>query len=416
MFCPSCGSGVQAGQKFCTECGASLVGANAPLTADTMPTPAAGMLLPPPKLAPPQSASPATPPVTYPPDQYAPTAALTVVEQTSPTGYEPNPWESAATGVYPVQTGVYPVQGGDTGEVPLTQPLRITPLLVVSTVAAVVAVAACVVKFASFEVAGDISNKQEYKLNDFASNLTIGVIVAAVLLVGGALLGATGRRVGSGLAGGAGLALAGTFGWVIGQVTALFDSQEVQLLGGGGSFTLTTTQEIGFWLGVGAAGLGVLAFVVSLSSGGSDGQRVTPAIGLTGALGTLAVVIGPLIPMNGAVFADNFKNDFIPPATLYLRLAVLVGIGIGGLVGFLANRRWGFGLALGAISVGAVQWVTSIGEWGDLPLGIAGGNVGATDALGNMDYTPHVVTTIGVIVMLVAGATGLMAAAQRRNV
>ena len=408
MFCPSCGTGVQSSQKFCTECGGSLVGANAPLPTDMAPTPASGLLLPPPNLAPPQPAAPATPPTTYPPDQYAPTAALTVVEQTSPTGYESNPWEGGTTGEYPAQA--VQTRGGDTGEVPLTHPFRITPLVAVSTVAGVLGVAASFVTVASFQVAGDFSNKQEYKLNDFSSNLTVGVIVAAVLLIGGAVLGATGRRVGSGLAAGAGLALAGAFGWVIGQVTALFDIQEVILLGGGGTFTLTTTQAIGFWLGAGAAGLGVLAFVVSLSSGGADGQRaINPAIGVFGALGTLAVVVGPLIPMNGGAFGDNFSNDFIPPVSVYLRLAVLVLIGIGGLVGFLANRRWGYGLALGAISVGAIQWVTAIGESGDQPLGIAGGNVGATD------YAPHLATTIGVIVMLLAGATGLLAAAQQRN-
>lgn len=120
-------------------------------------------------------------------------------------------------------------------------------------------------------------------------------------------------------------------------------------------------------------------------------------------------MIGPLIPMNGAAFGDNFSNDFIPPASLYLRLAVLVLIGLGGLIGFLANRRWGYGMALGAISVGAIQWATAIAESGDYPLGIAGGNVGATD------YTPHLVTTIGVIVMLLAGAVGLLAAAQQRK-
>lgn len=403
MFCPSCGTGIQVSQKFCTECGGSLVGANAPASVDPSPTPAAGMPLPPPHLAPPQAAAPATPPTTYPPDQYAQTAALTVVEQTSPTGYEANPWDGGPA-------GQWPVQGGDTGEVPISHAFRITPLVVVSALAGVIGVVACFVTIASFEVAGDLVNRQEFKLNDFSSNLTLAVIVAAILLIGGAVLGATGRRAGAGLAGGAGLALAGAGAWVIGQVTARFDSQEIALLGGGGSFTLTTTQEVGFWLVAVAAGLGVLAFVLSLSSAGADGHPViNPAIGVLGALGTVAVVVGPLIPMNGAAFGDNFSNDFIPPASLYLRLAVLVLIGIGGLVGFLANRRWGYGMALGAISVGAIQWATSIAESGDYPLGIAGGNVGATD------FAPHIVTTLGVIVMLLAGAAGLLVAAQQRN-
>ena len=368
-----------------------------------------------------------------PADPFEATAALTVVEQTSPTGYDPNPWDAGATGA----AGQWPAQGGDTGQVSAVQPFRITPLVAVSAVAAVLAVASAFVKVASFEVAGDFANQQSFKLNDFASNLTVGAIIAAVLLVGGSVLGATGRRVGSGVAGGAGLALAGTFGWVIGatgrrvgsgvaggaglalagtfgwvigQVIAQFDLQEVLLLGGGGSFTLTTTQEVGFWLAVGAAGMGVVAFVLSLSSAGNDGHApINPAIGVLGALGTLAVVVGPLIPMNGAALGDNFTNDFIPPASLYLRLAVVVLIGVGGLLGFLANRRWGLGMALGAISVGAWQWVTAITESGDIPLGIAGGNPGATD------FTPHVVTTIGVVVMLLAIVAGLLAAAQQRT-
>ncbi|HRB03003.1 MAG TPA: hypothetical protein PLP26_06535 [Ilumatobacteraceae bacterium] len=378
------------------------------MAADMAPTPAAGMPLPPLSFAPPQAAAPATPPTTYPPDQYAATAALNVVEQTSPTGYEANPWDMGATGQYPaplVETG-----RGITSEISLIQPFRITPLVAVATLAGVLGVATSFVTISSFEVTGDIVNKQRYKLNDFSSNLTLGVIVAAVVLIGGAALGATGRRVGAGLAGGAGLALAGAFAWVIGQVTLQFDMQEVLLLDGGGTFTLTTTQEIGFVLAAVAAGLGVVAFLLSLTSGGADGQPAfNPAIGMIGALGTLAVVVGPLIPMNGAAFGDNFSNDFIPPATLYLRLAILVLIGIGGLVGFLANRRWGSGLALGAICVGAIQWFTAIAESGDYPLGIAGGNVGASD------YAPHIVTTIGVIVMLLAGAGGLLAAAQQRN-
>lgn len=400
MFCPSCGAAAQPSQKFCTECGAAIAAA-APA--------AAAATLPPPHLTPPAApVAPATPPAGV--DAYEATAALTVVEQTSPTGYDPNAWNTAEP--------AWPAGGDTTGELPVppsavaaTEPFRITPLVAVSALAAVLAVAAAFVEIASFEIAGGpVSVAEKYKLNDFASNLTVAAIIAAVLLVGGSALGATGRRVGTGLAGGAGLALAGMFGMVIGQVTFLFDVTEVGLLGSGGSFTLTTTQEVGFWLAAVAAALGGIAFILSFSGGKADGRApLNPAIGVLGALGTLAAVVGPLIPGEFGSFGDNFSSEFIPPATLYLRLLVVVLIGVGGLVGFLANRRWGIGMALGAISIGAWQWVTAITESGDQPFGIAGGNFGADS------FEPHIVTTVGVVVMLLAGVAGLVVAGQQRN-
>ena len=416
MFCPTCGAGVQPNQKFCTECGASLAG----LAATAPPAPS----LPPPPVAPPTQAAAVQPGN----ELFEPTAALTVVEQTSPTGYESAPW-AADTGETTTQTTAQtaaqaPGQtpGQTTGEWPAggntdqtlavgAQPFRITPLVAVSALAAVLAVASAFVAVASYSVQPQgLPPDLSYKLNDFASNYTVGAIIAAVLLVAGASLGATGRRVGTGLAGGAGLALAGMMGMVVGQAIQAFDQAELRLLGSEGSFTLTTTQEIGFWLAVVAAVLGGVAFALSLTSGGADEYpTLNPAIGVVGALGTLAVMVGPLIPMNGGAFGDNFSNDFIPPASLYLRLLVLVLIGIGGLVGFVANRRWGLGLALGAISVGAWQWITAITESGDFPVGLAGGNVGF-DPLAQ-----HAVTGIGVVIMLLAGIAGLLVAAQQRN-
>ncbi|MDO8362052.1 MAG: hypothetical protein Q7V88_04080 [Actinomycetota bacterium] len=371
------------------------------------PTPAAGMSLPPPPTVAGAPAAPAATAASY-AAEYEPTAALNVVEQTSPTGYQPDAgWEAGATTAWPATSGT-------TGEHPVivgAEPFRITPLVGVSALAAVLAVAAAVTDVASYEVSGDTVESAVFTLNDLSTNNLVGVVIAALLLVGGAALGATGRRVGTGLAGGAGLALAGVASMTVGTVTRIFDAQEVTLLSiPDSSFVLVKTQEIGFWLAAIAGMLGLVAFVLALMQSGPDGYApVNPAVGLVGVLGTLLVVVGPLIPMNDATFGDNFDNPAIPPATLYLRLLVLVFILLGGLVGFLANRRWGFGLALGAISVGAWQWVTALSESGDIPLGIAGGNPGATD------FVPHIVTTIGVVVMLLAGAAGLLAAAQQRN-
>lgn len=426
MFCPSCGTVVKAGQRFCTSCGIALVDTAVHQSTEALPTvapapaptPAAGPIgeqataplalqgapLPPPSVPAAVSADAAT--LAFTPltadAQHQDTTALTVVEQTS-YATTPDVWAAHATETMAAQ----PLSG--TESLPLvaapegTQPFRITPLAAVGALAGVLAVASAFVAVASYDITGDLVQSQEFLLNDLSSNYTVGAILAALLLVGGAALGATGRRVGTGLAGGAGLALAGMMGMMLGQVTQRFDAQEVSLLQGGGTFTLTTTQDVGYWLAAIAAVLGLVAFALSVSGSGNDGHPPTnAAIGVVGAVATLLVVVGTLIPGELATFSDQFANDLTPPITLLLRLGVLVLIAAGGITGFVSGRRWGLGLALGSISVGVWQWITALTEAGDFPLGIAGGNYGATD------FAPHVITSVGVVCMVLAAAAGLL--------
>lgn len=347
-----------------------------------------------------------------------PTTALTVVEQ---TGYSPpdEMWRATApAGAHPPQSWPADPTPAATAVLEVTptyaepagpQPFRITPLVAVSTLAAVLAVASALVDVASWEVTGSEVDSFAYRLNDFASNYLVGTIIAAVLLLAGAATGATGRRIGTGLAGGTGLALAGMMAMMVAQVTAVFDAKDIEYVlranaDSGFSYTLTVTHELGFWLAVVAAVLGVVAFVLSIiTASGPDGhQPVSAAITVIGAVATLLVVVGTLIPMEGAQFADQFANDFTPPATLLLRLLVLALIAVGGFTGFVNSRRWGLGLALGTISIGAWQWATAITESGDIPRGIAGGNLGAPD------FAPHILTTVGVVVMVLCAVVGLL--------
>lgn len=401
MFCPSCGAAVQSGQKFCTACGSALTddsASSAPTTATPRvetrdeTTPPLGNPLPPPTVATSVAAEfPAT-------SQMA--AQHTTQQPTQPVAA----WDVAGPDWQPTSA---------VAVVDEVRPFRMTPLLVASSLAAVLAVASAFVTVAAIEISGQPglpTTETLYKLNDFSSNLMVGTIIAGLLLIVGASLGATGRRVGSGLAGGAGLALAGMMAMMLGQVTQLFDSTEFGLLSSGGSFTLTVTRDIGFWLAVIAALAGGAAFVLSFEASRPDGRPpVHPIIAAIGLLGTAMAVFGPMIPLNEVPFGDQFSNEFVPPATLLLRQLVLVLIAVGGVVGFTRNRRWGLGLALGAISVGAWQVITAATESGDIPLSYAGGNPGA------IDFAPHAVTIIGVVAMVLAGVGGLLLAAQKRQ-
>ena len=387
------------------SCGSALTGetTTAPDTAhaDGTPTPPLGQALPPPPVTAPVTTVLATLPASgmTPAQQYPPTSV--VDQQMGSAAYGGPAWDAVGSDWEPT---------GTTAMIAPLQPFRITPLVVVASLAAVFAVASAFVTVAGIEVSdlsGLPATEQTFKLNDFASNLTVGAILAGILLIVGASLGATGRRVGTGLAGGTGLALAGMMGWMLGAVTQVFDSTEFGLLSSGGTFTLTTTRDIGFWLGVLSALLGAAAFVLSFEAVGHDGH---PPIHVTfcavGLFGTAMAVIGPMIPMSDAVFGDQFSNDFIPPATLLLRQLVLILIAVGGIVGFTRNRRWGLGMALGAISIATWQLLTAMTESGDIPLSYAGGNPGA------LDFAPHTVSILGIAAMIIAAGGGLIMAAQ----
>ena len=431
MFCPSCGVATQPGQRFCNSCGAALTFEAdvpaAPVTAPIEPTAAIEPVTT--ELAPPTAAQVAIPTGEIPPvgspefDAMFDTARFRVVPQTTVTGEQLGVAWGDATDPVPV------VVGGDTAEAPVVVAVRPAPvralMLMMSIATAAVAVIGALLTVVRYRVTGDVTADVSVKANDLSTNALVGAVGAAVLLVVGGALAMSGRRVGHGLAGGAGLGLAGFLAWLAGDAVSVLDSVRQGLAESGMAYRLSTTMDVGLWMLVAAAGLGGIVFVLGLWGSGPDGSPgVHPAAGALGMLGTLAVVVGPLIPMNGATFADNFSTDAslgparwwkgfltltlgtehgpVPPVTTWMRILALLLLLVGGFLGFIAGSRWGLALVGGSMGIAAWQWVSSLTGAGDRPFGIAGGNPGAED------YPPHIVTTVGVAMVAIALVVGVV--------
>lgn len=427
MFCPSCGVATQPDQRFCNACGAALstapVSPGASFPPPTEPVRSPVIAVPPGQIPTPGTAQ--IPAVGTPEfDEMFDTKRFAVVEQTTPTQEQigaafPTGWAAdgpeattdavpriTAEAVYVTEEDVLPtvVRAG---------------VLVLALATAAVAVLAALLTMVAYRVSGDVQADVQVGMNDLSSNALVAAVIAAALMLIGGALAMSGQRFGVGLAGGAGLAVAGAMAWLAGEAVSVVDTLKQGFAESTMTYRLSTTMDVGLWLAVAAAALGGILFLVSLL--GVRGDR-TPAIhpvaGAFGMLGVLAVAIGPLLPTGGARFADNFSPDHpvgpsrfwksllnltlgithepVPPVTTWMRILLLLLLLVGGFVGFLAGSRWGVGLVLGAMSVAVWQWITSLVEAGDLPFGIAGGN---HDTQG---FEPHVVTTIGVVVTLVA--------------
>jgi len=431
MFCPSCGVATQPGQRFCNSCGAALTFEAdvpaAPVTAPIEPTAAIEPVTT--ELAPPTAAQVAIPTGEIPPvgspefDAMFDTARFRVVPQTTVTGEQLGVAWGDATDPVPV------VVGGDTAEAPVVVAVRPAPvralMLMMSIATAAVAVIGALLTVVRYRVTGDVTADVSVKANDLTTNALVGAVVAAVLLIVGGALAMSGRRVGHGLAGGAGLGLAGFLAWLAGDAVSVLDGVRQGLAESGMAYRLSTTMDVGLWMLVAAAGLGGIVFVLGLWGSGPDGSPgVHPAAGALGMLGTLAVVVGPLIPMNGATFADNFSTDAsvgparwwkgfllltvgteygpVPPVTTWMRMLALLLLLVGGLLGFIAGSKWGLALVSGSMAVAAWQWVSALTVAGDRPFGIAGGNPGAGD------FSPHIVTTVGVAMVAIALVVGVV--------
>jgi hypothetical protein len=247
-------------------------------------------------------------------------------------------------------------------------------------------------------------------VDDFADNLSVAVLVAAVLVVVGGVAAGFRWRWGSGLAGGGGLAMAGVCALSIGLAQLpLQAARDFAAIPNAQSFTLTLTRDIGYFLLIGAAGLGVLLFFASLNDAFGDRRPgLNPWFAALGALATVTATIGPMLPEGTAVFSDNwYRVDGVgePPALLLAGRLVQLGLLlVSGVIGYLCVRRWGLGLAIGGAL--PIVWlaVSTLFSLTSNPIGPAYRNPGADDT------ELHGVTIIGISAVVAMAILALVAA------
>ncbi len=241
-------------------------------------------------------------------------------------------------------------------------------------------------------------------VDDLADNLSIAGLIAIVAMVAGGVAAGFRWRWGSGLAGGAGLAMAGLASVAVGLAQFPIDlAHAFARVPTDDPFVLTITRDLGYWLLVAAGALGVVLFFASINDASGDRRAgLNPWIAALGALAVVVTAAGPLLNENQAVFSDNwYLVEGVGEASALLLVGRLVQLGlllIGGVVGFLSVRRWGLGLAAGVALPPVWLVVTTMFDVTDHPVGLGFRNPGA------VDMQPHGVTIIGtsaVVAMLV---------------
>ncbi len=252
-------------------------------------------------------------------------------------------------------------------------------------------------------------------IDAFGTNLAVaGFIGAALMLVGG-FLSCFGLRWGAGLSGGAGLSLVGWAALVLGRVEVpINNAQQITRSAGNdvNPFLLSITRDLGWFLVIAVAGLGLIVFLVSLRMAGTGGRRgLNPWIAALGALTMVIAAAGPLIPLGGAALDVNLGTGTLPREFFAGRLIQVGLLAVTGVVGFLSVRNYGLGFAAGGVGLAVWLWVTSLLELGDSPVSLAIGNIGT------LETTPHAVTSVGMaaalVLLLVAGGMSFATRVRR---
>ena len=246
--------------------------------------------------------------------------------------------------------------------------------------------------------------------DDLADNLSIaGLLAILVMIVGGVATGFH-WRWGSGLAGGAGLALAGVVALTLGLAQIPIDAaHEFVAIPSDQQYVLTITRDLGYWSLLAAGALGVVLFFAAINHAAQDRRSgLNPWIAALGALAAVVAAAGPLVPENTAAFNDNWLLVDAPgeaPAMLVVARLVQLGLLLlTGVVGFLTVRRWGLGLAVGGSL--PIVWLTAstLFELTARPVGPGFRNPGAAD------MHIHGVTIIGVSAITAMAILAVIAA------
>lgn len=428
MVCHQCGKPVDPDQHFCSSCGASLQGVtdateripSARAAAPAAPDPTEEWAAHSPAWAP-TGTVPATP-------ADGPEAARTTLDSVpdlTPPEPDEDVWAltSEAYGPQP-DVVIDPVR---TTEMPLypigtatdVRPFRFGAVMLCGILAAIVALAGTfttAVKITSNTVLVPTDTAPArfrtgtWLLDDLADNMSIAILIAALLLVIGGVAAGFRWRWGSGLAGGAGLALAGLVALAIGLAQFPIDAaREFAAIPNEQHFVLTITRDVGYWLLLASAALGLIVFFASINDAFGDRRPgLNPWIAALGALATVVAVVGPMIPEGTAVFSDNWylrEGPGEPSALLLLgRLVQLALLAISGIAGYLCVRRWGLSVAIGGAL--PIVWLaaSTLFDLTDTPVGPAFANPGADE------IELHGVTIIGVSAVVAIGILAVVAA------
>ncbi|CAN5481767.1 hypothetical protein BH23ACT3_BH23ACT3_15400 [soil metagenome] len=252
----------------------------------------------------------------------------------------------------------------------------------------------------------------DWLVADLGTNLPGAMIVALAVLLAGVIGAGFRQRWGAGLAGGAGLAIAGWVALTIGLSERPIE-RAVDAVGRPTTeaFTVTITRDVGYWVLLAAGVLGVLTFAVSLGSAGRDRRRgLNPWVASLGAVAAVIAAAGPLLPQGGAVIDDNWSPGSgglgLPTWFVVGRLVQLGLVAYAGVIGFLLVSRYGLGLAIGGMTVSVWLALSTLLGLGDAPVGPGFANPGSRSD----PIELHAVTIVGMIGLVGLAVVAVIAA------